>query len=715
MSDRADITWVPEPDPSQSAVPGVPEGLLRRRYRLGGMLGRGGSGMVVRATDELTGDAVAVKFVPALHPAARRQLQRELAALLALRLPGVVRLRDEGVDGPLSFLVTDLVDGAPFGAHGPDWLASALALLDVVARVHLAGVLHLDLKPANVLVDAGGRPTLLDFGLARGRLVGGGAPGFIAGTPRYMAPEQRRGDPCDERTDLYAIACMITEAAGSVDALPPVWAAQVRRMGAPDPRDRTASALDVLAALDVDPLPQPARILGPPPWSEEQLRELFVDLPRSLLHLAEDAAALLVRSGGDVDAELRRWIRSGLASWSADGRVLVTRSALERIAASEGPEAKLVASLEGGAPVEEVVREALALARELVGAGAAERAAGLLEAAALWARGTAEERAVLEEQSIIGWELQNTAAVDRALHAVKCSSAGGDSTLETLLRGGRAALVGSAQHAVELLQPVEPLPPRLERWRHAMMLKAAHRLDLSTHARLLDEAKQALGSDEPKWTALLRYRQGDWTRAGELAERAGYVQLAAAAWLEAGELARARTSALHAVQVERQTRRAVAEAEARWVVRTIDYRSAAALSPEPERVAAAEAVGPGAAGLAALVEGAIAWRAGDGALGSSLAARAAAALEGINPPAALLAAGLCAALGSPLEPFEATSRRAAALADELAIQVLALLHRGGWRGARERLLRLLPEPPLDERRLDVISLAEARRWLDQFP
>ena len=86
------------------------ETLLVGRYRLGDVLGRGASGVVVAADDVLTGDRVAVKLGPVLSSGARRQLRRELTALLALRLPGVVRLRDEGTLGDRSVVV-----GQPLG------------------------------------------------------------------------------------------------------------------------------------------------------------------------------------------------------------------------------------------------------------------------------------------------------------------------------------------------------------------------------------------------------------------------------------------------------------------------------------------------------------------------------------------------------------------------------------------------------------------------
>ena len=85
--------------PGPTVAPVTDDGPLVGRYRLGACIGRGGSGEVLAAEDLLTGERVAVKFVPMLGEHARRQLRRELSALLALRIPGVVRLRDEGTVG----------------------------------------------------------------------------------------------------------------------------------------------------------------------------------------------------------------------------------------------------------------------------------------------------------------------------------------------------------------------------------------------------------------------------------------------------------------------------------------------------------------------------------------------------------------------------------------------------------------------------------------
>ena len=240
-----------------------------------------------------------------------------------------------------TFFVTDRIDGLPFttdaGASWATWRPRVVGLLDVLARVHLAGVVHRDLKPANVLVNRDGRVVILDFGLAQGRLVERSTGGLVEGTPRYMAPEQRAALPSDERTDLYAVGGMILELVTGepltnpprLDRLrkapvPPVLVEMVERMLAVSPADRPESALEVLTALGADPRLDIGAGMPAGPWTEEQLRALFVDRKRSFLHLAEDAAELLfAETAGDEAATRRvldRWILAGLASWSGDGR-----------------------------------------------------------------------------------------------------------------------------------------------------------------------------------------------------------------------------------------------------------------------------------------------------------------------------------------------------------------------------------------------------------
>src|SRR5262245_61805147 len=192
--------------------------VIAGRYEIAELLGRGGASRVHAARDLVTGARVAVKLLDAGVTDTSPRVRREISALRLLRLPGVVSLLDEGMHEGSPFLVMGVAAGIPFpGRAGVlPWDAIAaptLALLEVLARVHAAGVVHRDLKPSNVLVDTDGRVTVVDFGISWGPSLGGQvtSAGTIVGTPEYFAPEQILGESGDARTDLYAVGEMLYE------------------------------------------------------------------------------------------------------------------------------------------------------------------------------------------------------------------------------------------------------------------------------------------------------------------------------------------------------------------------------------------------------------------------------------------------------------------------------------------------------------------------
>lgn len=189
------------------------------RYPVTAVIGAGGFGTVYLGSDPTTGEPVAIKVLDWPDHDNRRELFRqEVAALLAVDHPNVVRVRDV-IDVPgLAAIVTEYVEGASLrqvlAQHGPLDGPQALAVLTGALRglaaVHAVGLVHADLKPENILLDRTGTSRLIDFGLTGPpRWLGG--PDTWIGTPTYLAPEVVIGQHIDLRSDLYATAVILFE------------------------------------------------------------------------------------------------------------------------------------------------------------------------------------------------------------------------------------------------------------------------------------------------------------------------------------------------------------------------------------------------------------------------------------------------------------------------------------------------------------------------
>jgi serine/threonine-protein kinase len=194
---------------------------IANRFVLERELGRGAMGAVYLARDEQLGERVALKIIQAHgavdpHEAAER-FRREVSAARKITHPTVIRIHDLIEDSGNIYLSMEYVEGMTLatylGRQGPLRIDEARLLLgqicDGLGAAHLAGVIHRDLKPGNVLLDVQKRIKLIDFGLAKATFLAGmTATGLILGTPEYMAPEQARGLPTDPRTDVYAIGAL---------------------------------------------------------------------------------------------------------------------------------------------------------------------------------------------------------------------------------------------------------------------------------------------------------------------------------------------------------------------------------------------------------------------------------------------------------------------------------------------------------------------------
>ena len=197
-------------------------------YAILSAIGSGATGKIYRARDSRLGRLVALKI---LHPrfthdaASLSRFIREARAASALNHPNIITVHDIGhVDG-IHFIATDLIEGVSLRerlAAGPRGLDEALDVAMQCASAldagHRADILHRDIKPENIMLRPDGLVKVVDFGLARMGGGGDGAesgvrtiPGLIMGTPRYMSPEQSRGQPLDARTDVFSLGAVLYE------------------------------------------------------------------------------------------------------------------------------------------------------------------------------------------------------------------------------------------------------------------------------------------------------------------------------------------------------------------------------------------------------------------------------------------------------------------------------------------------------------------------
>ena len=218
FSGNVDIDGASLPKPILRLLDGKPTYV--DTYELLLFIGKGGMGSVVQARDKF-GRLVAIKFMAA-HIASNRaafaRFVREARASARIVHPNVIRVYDIEIASELPFIVMEYVQGqslqsrmckAPLAQREIVAIASSVAL--ALAAAHSQGVVHRDVKPANVLLDEVGKRVLLaDFGLAKSlddaTITG---TGDILGTPSYMSPEQICGHRLDHRTDLFALGCMI--------------------------------------------------------------------------------------------------------------------------------------------------------------------------------------------------------------------------------------------------------------------------------------------------------------------------------------------------------------------------------------------------------------------------------------------------------------------------------------------------------------------------
>ncbi len=198
----------------------VPGAIVAARYRIIGLLGRGGMGEIYRADDLKLGQPIALKFLPkalASDPARLERFHAEVRLARQVSHPAVCRVYDIQDWEGQPFLAMEYVDGEDLASllkrigrlPGDKALEIARQICAGVAAAHERGVLHRDLKPANVMIDGQGRARIADFGLAALEDEGPGTG--ISGTLGYMAPEQFEGKGASIQSDLYSLGLVLYE------------------------------------------------------------------------------------------------------------------------------------------------------------------------------------------------------------------------------------------------------------------------------------------------------------------------------------------------------------------------------------------------------------------------------------------------------------------------------------------------------------------------
>jgi hypothetical protein len=337
---KSDSGWLSSSD-SISHGRFAPGTVLDGRYRIIGLLGKGGMGEVYRADDLRLGQPVALKFLPdglRDEPVRLAQFHNEVRIARQVSHPNVCRVYDIGeVDG-VPYISMEYVDGENLATslrrigRFPEDKAADIArqLCAGLAAAHQRGVIHRDLKPANVMLDGSGRVRIMDFGLA----AAGRIDDVRAGTPAYMAPEQLLGREVTQRSDIFALGLVIYElftgrrayTATTIGDL--VNQHESRSLAPPS---QVVSAIDaaidhiILRCLDPDPERRPASALA-----------VAAALPggdplAAMLAAGETPSPEVVAAAGEGAGFSR------LAAWSMLGAIVVGLIAAMALALRDSP------------------------------------------------------------------------------------------------------------------------------------------------------------------------------------------------------------------------------------------------------------------------------------------------------------------------------------------------------------------------------------------
>jgi Tol biopolymer transport system component/predicted Ser/Thr protein kinase len=337
-------------------------------YEIGNLLGAGGMGEVYRARDTRLGREVAIKVLPAdrlIDDHHRRRFVQEAQSASALNHPHIVTIYEIESAGDFDFIVMEYVRGRSLeslipraGMRLSELLRIAIPIADALGTAHARGIVHRDLKPANVIVGDDGTVKVVDFGLAK--LIANevsaedqtvtqlgnpdlSAPGTVAGTAAYMAPEQATGGRIDARSDIFSFGAMLYEMATGARPF------------------SGASTADTLAAvIRAQPKP-PAQIVSALPRELERLilrclrkeperrYQTMVDVKIELQEIKEESDSASLAAPVSASS---RWSHGRLAA--AAGAVVVIVAAAAWIVSSRAAGGRLPGAAQqagrGGSP-----------------------------------------------------------------------------------------------------------------------------------------------------------------------------------------------------------------------------------------------------------------------------------------------------------------------------------------------------------------------------
>lgn len=308
-------------------------------YQVVSALGAGGMGEVFKAHDERLDRQVAIKVLPVNMIATRDaelRFEREAKAIAALSHPNILSIYDYGMDSGRPYIVMELLHGETLRAlirRGPlGWKRGgeiARALSEGLAAAHSRRIIHRDLKPENIFITTDNRVKILDFGLARMPETRDGPdadadtltrPGSVMGTVGYMSPEQARGEPTSESSDVFSLGCIVYE---------------MLTGSAPFSRRNTAETF--VAILRERPRPIAEIVKGIPEGVAALVDHCLEKEPAKRFHSAHDfglaLADLLDRSSGAGSKDplpsrtirKRQWIGASLLLAALVGLVLLAR------------------------------------------------------------------------------------------------------------------------------------------------------------------------------------------------------------------------------------------------------------------------------------------------------------------------------------------------------------------------------------------------------